>query len=148
MLRSASRNWTRGPSKGISQCDCRQDWHGILEADGKPVTQRLFSTILSQPVSTYFRVVGEKSVARLPLWPRESDVPRGCTTALCYDYIKYVWPIRLVVNWSWYFMAEASRQIKIVIKSIVKRRWQSYSRQRCYTVFMTNLPFMDSVPVK
>lgn len=62
MLRSVSRNWTRGPLKGISQCDCREDWHGILEADGKPVTQRLFSTILSQPAGTYFQVAAKKSV--------------------------------------------------------------------------------------
>lgn len=95
MLRSVSRNWTRGPSKGISQCDCREDWHGILEADGKPVTQRLFSTILSQPAGTYFRVAEKKSVVFASLIP--SDVPRLSVVRyvakmLRYDYI--IVPIR------------------------------------------------------
>lgn len=49
-----------GPAKGISQCDCREDWHGILEVDGKPVTQRLFSAILSQPAGAYFQIADEK----------------------------------------------------------------------------------------
>jgi hypothetical protein len=62
MLRSAaSRNWTRCPARrAFRNAIVGKIGIGILEVDGKPVTRSLFSAILSQSASAYFRVAPMK----------------------------------------------------------------------------------------